>query len=87
MKNGSNNPYDKSYIIYDIYDIYDISYMIYGPYYMSGNKPQHIVISIVGNCIYMGWHFSFSLILVTSNNMGVVYWQPLVRIYCDTKQT
>ena len=32
-------------------------------------------------------HFSFTLILITENNMVVVYWKPLVGIDGDTEET
>ena len=51
------------------------------------NIPQHIIVSVVRDGVDVWWHFSFSLVLVTSNNVGVVYWKPLVGIDSDTEKT
>ena len=48
---------------------------------------QHIVVSIVRNGVDVRRHFSFSFVLITDNNMVVIYWKPLVRINCDTEKT
>ena len=50
-------------------------------------SPQHIVVSIVRDSVDVWWHFSFSLVLVASNNVGVVYWKPLVGVDSDTEKT
>ena len=49
--------------------------------------PQHIVVSIVRDSVDVWWHFSLTLVLVAGNNVGVVYWKPLVGIDSDTEKT
>ena len=48
---------------------------------------QHVIVSIIRNGEDMWRHFRLSLALVTSNNVVVVYWKPLVGIDSDTKKT
>ena len=51
------------------------------------SSPQHIVVSVVRDSVDVGWHFSFTLVLVAGNNVGVVYWEPLVGVDSDTEKT
>ena len=48
---------------------------------------QHIVVSIIRDGEDMWRHFRLSLALVTTNNMVVIYGEPLVGIDCDTEKT
>ena len=48
---------------------------------------QHVIVSIIRNGEDMWRHFRLSLALVTTNNVIVIYWKPLVGIDCDTEKT
>ena len=48
---------------------------------------QHVVVSIIRDGKDMWGHFRLSLALVTTNNVIVVYWEPLVGIDSDTEKT
>ena len=48
---------------------------------------QHVSVGVIRNGVDVGRHFSFTLILVTDDNMVIVYWKPLVGIDSDTKKT
>ena len=48
---------------------------------------QHVIVSIVSNRVDMRRHFSFSFVFVTTNNVIVIYWKPLVGIDSDTEET
>ena len=48
---------------------------------------QHVIVSIIRNGEDMWRHFRLSLALVTTNNVIVIYWEPLVGIDSDTEET
>ena len=48
---------------------------------------QHIVVSIIRNGVNVWRHFRFSFALVTTDNMVIIYWKPLVWIDSDTEKT
>ena len=48
---------------------------------------QHVIVSIIRNGENVWRHFRLSLALVTSDNVIVIYWKPLVRVYSNTEET
>ena len=48
---------------------------------------QHVIVSVIRNGEDVWRHFRLSLALVTSDNMIVIYWEPLVGIDSDTEET
>ena len=48
---------------------------------------QHVIVSIIRNGEDMWRHFRLSLALVTTDNVIVIYWKPLVGIDGDIEET